>query len=135
MNQRSSTIELSSSFQPEIRQVRVARKTFKKIRYIRNCLLIRATLMVKKCMHENLKHTVIKHLAEKNKKHRISFWHLLTNLKNKYLLEKLLNKKQNSFNIHNVAFFKKNKVKYLQISLSKISMIRSTVPEIQSKTY
>ena len=81
-------------------------------------------------MHENLKHTVIQHLAEKNKKHRVSFWHLLTNLENKYLLEKLLNKKQNSFNIYNVAFLKKNKVKYLQISLSKISMIRSTVPEI-----
>ena len=37
---------------------------------------------------------------------RISFWHLLMNLKNKYLLKKLLkwtNKKQNDLNIYNVA--------------------------------
>ena len=41
---------------------------------------------------------------------RISFWHLLMNLKNKSLLKKLLkwaNKKQNNFNVYNVAFFKK----------------------------
>ena len=39
---------------------------------------------------------------------RISFWHLLMNLKNKSLLKKLLkwaNKKQNNFNVYNVAFF------------------------------
>ena len=39
-----------------------------------------------------------------------SFWHLLMNLKNKYLLEKLLkwaNKKQNNFNIYNSALKKK----------------------------
>ena len=39
---------------------------------------------------------------------RISFWHLLTNLKNKYLFKKLLkwaNRKQNNFNIYNAAFY------------------------------
>ena len=39
---------------------------------------------------------------------RISFWHLLMTLKNKSFLKKLLkcvNKKQNNFNIYNVAFF------------------------------
>ena len=69
MNQRISTIEVSSSFQPKIRQGRVAGKSFKKIRYRRNCFLIRAILMVKKYMHENLKHTVIKHLTKKIKKY------------------------------------------------------------------
>ena len=64
MNQRNSTIELSSSFQPEMMQGRVAGKSFKKIRYIQYCFLIRAVLMVKKYMHENLKHTVMKHLAK-----------------------------------------------------------------------
>ena len=63
---------------------------------------------------------------------RISFCHLLMNLKNKYLLQKLLkwaNKKQNNFNIYNVAFLKKiKKEKHLEISLfyncvSKISII------------
>ena len=46
---------------------------------------------------------------------RISFWHLLINLKNKQLLRKQLkwaNKKQN-VNIYNAAFFKKNKEKHL----------------------
>ena len=41
----------------------------------------------------------------------ISFWHLLMNLKNKYLLKKLLkwaNKKHNNLNIYNAAFFSKN---------------------------
>ena len=69
MNQRNSTVELSSSFQPEIRQERVAGKSFKKIRYRRNCFLIRAILMVKKYMHENLKHTIKKHLVKKIKKY------------------------------------------------------------------
>ena len=70
MNQRNSTIELFCSFQPEIRQGRVAGKIFKKIRYTRNFLLIRAILMVKKkYMHENLKHTVTKHLAKNLKKY------------------------------------------------------------------
>ena len=53
---------------------------------------------------------------------RISFWHLLMNLKNKYVLKKLLkwaNKKQNNFNIYNVAFLKKNKEKNPELSLSK----------------
>ena len=43
------------------------------------------------------------------------------NLKNKHLFKKLLkwaNKKQNDFDIYNVAFFfKKNKEKHLEISL------------------
>ena len=69
MKQSNSTLELSSSFQPEIRLGRVAGKGFKKIRYMRNCFLIRATLMVKEYMHENLKHTVIKYLAKKMKNH------------------------------------------------------------------
>ena len=70
MNQRNSTIELSSSFQPEIKPRRVARKSLKKIRYRCNCFLIRLILMVKKYMHENLKqkHTVKEHFAKKNKK-------------------------------------------------------------------
>ena len=37
---------------------------------------------------------------------RISIWHLSMNLKNKYLLKKLLkwaNKKQNNLNIYNAA--------------------------------
>ena len=58
------------------------------------------------------------------------------NLKNNYLLKKLLkwaNKKQNNFNIYNAAF-KKNKEKYLGISLfytcvPKISIISSTYVE------
>ena len=39
---------------------------------------------------------------------RISVWHLLTKLKNNYLLKKLLkwaNKKCKNFNIYNVVFF------------------------------
>ena len=42
---------------------------------------------------------------------RISFWYLLINLKNNYLkkLLKWVNKKQNNFNIFNVAFKKKIK--------------------------
>ena len=39
---------------------------------------------------------------------QVSFWHLLMNLKNKYLLKKLLkwaNKCQNNFNIYNAALF------------------------------
>ena len=42
----------------------------------------------------------------------ISFWDLLMNLKNNYLLKKLLdwtNKKQNNFNIYNIASFKEIK--------------------------
>ena len=69
---------------------------------------------------------------------RISFWHLLMNLKNKYLLKKLLqwaNKKQNNFNIYNSAIFLNNKEKHLAISffytcVPKILMIWSRVPEI-----
>ena len=49
------------------------------------------------------------HTCEEGGAHfRISVWHLL--MKNKSLLKKLLkwaNKKQNNFNIYNVAFFKK----------------------------
>ena len=69
MNQRNSTIELSSSFQPEIRQGRVAGKTFIKKQIQTNLFLIRTILMVKKYMHENLKHTVIKYLVKKIKKY------------------------------------------------------------------
>ena len=39
---------------------------------------------------------------------KISVWHLLMNLKNNYLLKKLLkcaNKKCKNFNIYNVVFF------------------------------
>ena len=39
---------------------------------------------------------------------KISFWQLMMNLKIKYLFKKLLkwaNKKQNNFNIYNVAIF------------------------------
>ena len=68
MNQRNSTIELSRSFKPEIKQGRDAGKSFKKIRYRPICL-IRAIFMVNKYMHENLKHTVIKHFAKKIKKY------------------------------------------------------------------
>ena len=54
------------------------------------------------------------HTCEEGGAHlRISFWYLLMNLKNK-LLERLLkwdNKKQNNFNIYNVAFLKKKKRK------------------------
>ena len=64
MNQRNSIIELPSSFQPEMRQGRIPRKSFKKIRYRPDCFLIRAILMVKKYMHENLKHTVTKHMVK-----------------------------------------------------------------------
>ena len=43
---------------------------------------------------------------------RISFWHLLVNLKNKYLFKKVLkwaNKEQNNFNIYNAALKKNRK--------------------------
>ena len=69
MNQRNSTIDLSSSFQPEIRQGRVAGKNFKKIRQRPDCLLIRAILMVKKYIHENLKRIVAKPLAKRKYSH------------------------------------------------------------------
>ena len=79
-----------------------------------------------------LKKSKKSHTCEEGGAHfRISFWHLLMNLKNKYLFKKLLkwvNKKQNNFNIYNVTFFLKNKEKQLEISLfytcvPKISMI------------
>ena len=62
-------------------------------------------------------------------------------LERQIFIKKLLkwtNKKQNS-NVYNAAFFKKNKEKHLEISLfytcvSKILMIWSTVPEIESVT-
>ena len=71
LNQRNSTIELSSYFQPEIRQGRVAGKSFKKIRYRLDCLLIRAILMVKKYMHENLRHISTKTFGQKKSMHTI----------------------------------------------------------------
>ena len=53
-------------------------------------------------------------VQRKKKTLRISFWHLLMNLKNKKLFKKLLkwaNKRQNNFNIYNVVFKKKKKKK------------------------
>ena len=50
---------------------------------------------------------------------RISFWHLLMNLKNTYLLKKLLkwnNKKQNNSKIYMLHFIKQIR-KHLEISL------------------
>ena len=53
------------------------------------------------------------HTCEEGGAHlKIYFWHLLINLKNKYLFEKMLklaNKKENNFNIYNAAFKIKNK--------------------------
>ena len=47
--------------------------------------------------------------CEEEEEHlRISVWHLLMNLKNNYLLKKLLkwsNKKCKNFNIYNIALF------------------------------
>ena len=60
MNQKNSTIDLSNTFQPEIRQGKGSRKS--DIEEI--VFLIRAILMVKKYMYENLKHKVKKHLAK-----------------------------------------------------------------------
>ena len=49
------------------------------------------------------------HTCEEGGTHfRIPFWDLLMNLKNNYLFKKPLkwaNRKQNNFNIYNVAFF------------------------------
>ena len=67
---------------------------------------------------ENLKtelknHTHMKVVANL----RISFWHLLMNLKNKLIIKKLLkwaSKKQNNFNIYNVALKKKKKKKTIK---------------------
>ena len=60
------------------------------------------------------------HTCEEGGAHlRISFWHLLMNLKDKYLFKKMLNwasGKQNKCNIYNIAF-KKNKEKDVEISL------------------
>ena len=60
---------MPNAFQPKIWQKRVAGKSFKKNRYRQNCFLIRVILMVKKKKHENLKHTVKKHLVKKLKKY------------------------------------------------------------------
>ena len=51
---------------------------------------------------------------------RISVWYLWINLRNNYLLKKLLkwaNKKYKNFNICIVVFFEKNKEKTLELSL------------------
>ena len=70
MNQRNSTIELFCSFQPEIRQGRVAGKIFKKIRLYTKFFINQSHPNgQKKYMHENLKHTVTKHLAKNLKKY------------------------------------------------------------------
>ena len=89
MKQRNSTIELPNSFQPEIWQGSVAGKSFKKIRYRQNCFLIRTILMVKKYMHENLKHAVKKELAKKIKwlkklKSILTFRQLLPTIENTF---------------------------------------------------
>ena len=68
MNQRNSTIELSSSFQPEIRQGRVAGKKY---------------------LHEDLKHTVIKHLAKKIKKY--SHFQIITTNNSKHVSDFISN--------------------------------------------
>ena len=50
---------------------------------------------------------------------RLSVWDLLINLKNNYLLKKLLkwaNRKCKDFSIYDVAFIKKQKKKQLEIS-------------------
>ena len=59
------------------------------------------------------------HTCEGGAHLKISFWNLLMNLKNKYLLKKLMkwvNKKQNNFNIYNIPLFlkkiKKNTSRY-----------------------
>ena len=57
-------------------------KCFKKIRYRQNCFLIRAILMVRKYMHENLKHTVKKQLAKKINKY--SHFQTITTSNRKY---------------------------------------------------
>ena len=61
------------------------------------------------------------HKCEEGGAHlRNSVWYLLMNLKNNYLLEKLLkwaNKKCKNFNIYNVLLFYKNKEKHLEKSL------------------
>ena len=53
------------------------------------------------------------HTSEEGGAHlKIYFWHLLINLKSKYLFEKMLklaNKKENNFNIYNPAFKTKDK--------------------------
>ena len=72
----------------------------------------------------------------------ISFWHLVQNLTNNYLLKKLLkwpNKKCKNFNIYNVVFILKNEENHQEISLfytcvPQILMIWSTFPEIWSMT-
>ena len=59
---------------------------------------------------------LLQHSEEDGAHLRISVWHLLINLKNNYLLKKLLkwaNKKCKNFNISNVAFFYKNKEKMI----------------------
>ena len=72
---------------------------------------------------------------------RISFWHLLMNLKNNCFLKELLkwvNKRRENFNIYHNVFFKKDK-KHQEISVDytcvpKTSKIWSTVPDIKSVT-
>ena len=83
------------------------------------------------------------HICEEGGEHpRISVWQLLMNLKNNYLLKKLLkwaNKKCKYFNIKIKNNNKKNKEKHLEISLfyscvPTFFMISSTVLEIWSVT-
>ena len=57
------------------------------------------------------------HTCEGGTHLRISFWHLLMNLKNKNLLKNCKNRptKNKNFNISNVIFFFKKKEKHLEI--------------------
>ena len=55
-------------------------------------------------------HTRVKNVGHTSE---FSVWHLLINLKNNYLLKKLLKRK--NFNIYIVVFFKNNKEKHLEI--------------------
>ena len=66
MNQRNSTIELSTLFNLKSGREELQGKTSRKPD-IDDFFLIRGMLMVKKYMHENLGHTVRKHLAKKLK--------------------------------------------------------------------
>ena len=58
-----------------------------------------------------------------------NFWPLLMNLKNKYLLKKMLkwaNKKQNNFNTYNTAFFLKKITQKIKI-LKKMKKIAEDI--------
>ena len=78
------------------------------------------------------------HTCQESEAHpRISFWYLGMNSKNKYLLKKQLSgpiKKQNDFNIYNVAFLKITKNTWKYHYLTPAYQKRSRVPDIYSVT-